>query len=294
MKDGWLKLHRQFLNWEWYNDINVKVLFLHLLLRVNIEDKKWCGRTIKAGSLATSIKHLSEETGLTQQQIRTALTKLKKTGEINKQTTSQNTLISINNWDVYQTNNKQITNEQQTNNKQITTTKEIKKERNKENNISSDFENFFSLYPRKEVKKEAAKCFEKALKDGVMLSIILDGVKRYNRFIEEKKVERRFIKLPTTWLNQGCWDDDYGESVENAPKIVPLFIDENASYQSIEASGDLFFLTSYANLSGFKYQSSRDEADRIFESTRSAKRVDEYCRKVLGWGYNEQARENCC
>lgn len=288
MDKGWIKMHRQILNWEWYHDINVRILFFHLLLRVNRENKKWCGRTIKAGELVTSIEHLSAETGLTQRQTRTALEKLKKTQEIDKQTTSRNTIITIKNWNVYQENDKQMTNKCQTDDKQMTTTKEIKKERNKENNILSDFENFFSLYPRKEAKQEATKCFEKALKDGVLLSNILDGVKRYKKFIEEKKIERRFVKLPSNWLNQGCWDDDYSESVENAPKIVPLFIDENASYQSIEASGDLYFLTSYANLDGFKYQAYRDKAELLFQETGSAKRVDEYCRKVLGWGYNEQ------
>lgn len=209
--------------------------------------------------------------------------------EMIQQTNIENTtIITVLNYDRYQSETtNETTNDTTNDTTNETLIKKVKKEK-KEKENNKDFENFFSLYPRKEVKKEAAKCFEKALKDGVMLCIILDGVKRYNRFIEEKKVERRFIKLPTTWLNQGCWDDDYGESVENAPKIVPLFIDENASYQSIEASGDLFFLTSYANLSGFKYQSSRDEADRIFDKTRSAKRVDEYCRKVLGWGRDEQ------
>ena len=41
--EGWIKLHRQILDWEWYDDINVKVLFLHLLLTANYEDKKWQG-----------------------------------------------------------------------------------------------------------------------------------------------------------------------------------------------------------------------------------------------------------
>ena len=53
------------------------------------------------------------------------MNKLKLTNEITYHSTSQYSIITINNWDKFQLdntqNNKQITNEQQTNNKQITT-----------------------------------------------------------------------------------------------------------------------------------------------------------------------------
>lgn len=130
--EGWIKLHRQILDWEWYQNLNVRVLFLHLLIKANHAEKKWCGKTIKAGQLITSIEHLSAETGLTQRQVRTAIEKLKNTGEIDKQTTSQNTLIIIKNWNAYQENDKQMTNERQTNDKQMTTNKNEKNVRNKE------------------------------------------------------------------------------------------------------------------------------------------------------------------
>ena len=129
MENSWIKLHRQFLKWEWYDDINVKILFLHCLLRANFEEQKWHGKEIKAGQFVTSIEHLSSETGLTTQQTRTALKKLEITKEINKQSTRGYSIITINNWDKWQENNKQITNKQQTSNKRITTIKEYKKER---------------------------------------------------------------------------------------------------------------------------------------------------------------------
>ena len=37
---GFIKLYRSMLQWEWYDDVNVKVLFLHLLLKANYEEKK--------------------------------------------------------------------------------------------------------------------------------------------------------------------------------------------------------------------------------------------------------------
>lgn len=130
MNTGFIKLHRQFLKWEWYDDINVKVLFLHCLFRANWEEQKWHGEFIPRGSFVTSLQNLAKETNLSIQQTRTALKKLNSTKEITKKSQGSNTLITVNNYNKYQDNNKEITNYQQTNNKQITTIEEIKKEKN--------------------------------------------------------------------------------------------------------------------------------------------------------------------
>ena len=87
--EGWIKLHRKMINWEWYNDINVKVVFLHLLLTANHEDKKWQGIEIKRGQKITSLSHLAEETKLSVKQIRNVLNKLKSTGEITSKGTNK-------------------------------------------------------------------------------------------------------------------------------------------------------------------------------------------------------------
>lgn len=144
--NGFIKLHRQMAEWEWYTDLPVKVLFLHLLLMANYEDGKWRGITVKRGQRVTSIQKLSDETGLTPQQVRTALDKLSQTGEITCQATNRYTLINVENYTKYQTrqddsnmpSNKQITNKQQTDNKQITTNKNNKKKKNIKNEKNID------------------------------------------------------------------------------------------------------------------------------------------------------------
>ena len=85
---GFIALHRKMLDWEWYSDINVRALYTHMLLKANNTDKKWRGIVIEKGSFVTSRTTLSEETGLSEQQVRTSLKKLKSTSEITSKSTS--------------------------------------------------------------------------------------------------------------------------------------------------------------------------------------------------------------
>ena len=135
--NGFIYLEKKMLDWEWYQDVNVKVVFIHLLLKANWEDVKWRGIDIKRGQLITSLPKLSEELNLSVMEIRTALRKLVSTGEINRQTTNRYTLITLNNYDIYQTKvtDKQQT-KQQTDNRLLTDyqqTMNKEKEYNKDN-----------------------------------------------------------------------------------------------------------------------------------------------------------------
>ena len=137
---GWIKLHRQLLEWEWYHDTNVKVLFIHLLLLANHSEQKWRGYIIKRGQLITSTYHLADSLGLGRQQIRNALKKLERTKEISIKTTHKNTIITIENYDRYQIDgsetNLQSTQLQPSNNPEVTTNKnEINDKKGKNENI---------------------------------------------------------------------------------------------------------------------------------------------------------------
>ena len=136
-KEGYIKLHRQFIDWEWFTDVNTCHLFQYCLLRANFKDTNWRGIEIKKGQFVISYEKLANDTGLTIQQIRTAINKLKLTGELTHQTTNRNSIITVNNWTLYQDintqNNTQITDKQQTNNKQITTDNNDKNDNNDNN-----------------------------------------------------------------------------------------------------------------------------------------------------------------
>jgi len=95
------------LEWEWYDDINVCRLWTHLLLKANHKDNRWKGVDVKAGQLVTGRHSLSDETGLTEQQIRTAIKKLKSTGEITSKIYSKFSVITITSWPSHQLDNQQ-------------------------------------------------------------------------------------------------------------------------------------------------------------------------------------------
>ena len=142
--DGWIKIHRKMLDWEWFTDTNTAHLFLYLLLKANVEDGRFQGWSVPRGSLITSYDHLSKATGMSFQSVRTALSHLVSTGEVTSKVTNKFTYITICNYESYQdkkntsnkqTNkqtNKQLTNKQQSTNKQLTTSKEYKNKEEKE------------------------------------------------------------------------------------------------------------------------------------------------------------------
>lgn len=160
----WIKLYRKFIEWEWYTDVNCKVVFIHLLITANNKPKRWQGREIGIGEVITGRNALAEEVGLSVQQVRTALKKLSDSGEIEIENTNRFSVIKMVNFQKYQEksknqpsnnqvrdleaqrfesggtceDNQQITNKQPSDNHQITTPKELKNERIKEYKIIDD------------------------------------------------------------------------------------------------------------------------------------------------------------
>ena len=134
--NGWIKMHRDVIDWEWFKTPNMYHLFSFLLLSANVKDGKWQGYEIKRGQLITGRKKISEQTGISQQSIRTCLTRLKQTNEITVKSTSKFSVITICNYEKYQTTGsacQPTTNQQSTSNQPATNHKqEVKKLRSKE------------------------------------------------------------------------------------------------------------------------------------------------------------------
>ena len=123
--EGFVKLPRTMLEWQWFDDGNTLKVYLALLLSANWKDAEWHGIKLKRGQLITSVKSLCEKCHMTTQQVRTALAHLTSTNEITIKKTSKFSLVTLNNYDpseeVNNKNNNVSTTYQQDNNNVSTT-----------------------------------------------------------------------------------------------------------------------------------------------------------------------------
>lgn len=135
---GWIKLHRDFLTWEWFDKAEMVQLYIYLLMSANHTTQKWQGREIKRGEVVTSVGKIAVATGLSVQTIRTCINRLKSTGEIISESTNRYTIIKVCKYDTYndkdetsnkpssKVSNKRTTTKRQTANKRLTTNKNDK------------------------------------------------------------------------------------------------------------------------------------------------------------------------
>lgn len=102
MNNGWIKMHRSIMDWEWYKDSEALHLFIHLLIEANHSNKYWMGVLVKRGEFVTSIASLSKATGITAKKIRARLDKFEETGEIKRTASNKHTIITVINYNNYQ------------------------------------------------------------------------------------------------------------------------------------------------------------------------------------------------
>lgn len=69
---------------------------------------------------------------------------------------------------------------------------------------ATDFETFWSVYPRRVGKRGAESEFERAVKRA-SVEAVLAGAERYR---DDPHRQDQYTKHPSTWLHQDCWEDD--------------------------------------------------------------------------------------
>lgn len=149
--EGWIKLHRKtFENPIIMKDKDYLTVWIYLLLHATHTeyDTIFKGKriTLQKGQLITGRKTISEKLDISESKVQRILKTFENEHQIEQLTNSQNRLISILNWELYQqteqqdeqqVNNERTTSEQRVNtNKNDNNVKNIKNEKNGINNNS--------------------------------------------------------------------------------------------------------------------------------------------------------------
>ena len=185
---------------------------------------------IKRGQVLTSYRQISSATGVGVQVIRTLIERLQSESAINTDTNNGRILITLCNYEKYQSvganantaSNTTITQEQHSDNTAVTHKRTNKQNNNKDSiallaKRDSRFDEFWAVYPHrggaKRGKKSAQAKYEKALRSGVTEQALIDAARRYGM---DRQVIDGFAKDPATWLHNECWNDDIQRSIKIA------------------------------------------------------------------------------
>lgn len=235
---GWVSIHRQIKKQFWYTKPFVVQLFVHLLLSCNRSKGykvQFFGeeKELDSGQYWTTLKRLCAETGISVQSIRTALTQLLTTRTITNEKDPQGHIITILNWDKFQSTTRVVTRNQQRSNKGLT------KGQHHNNNIISEhieqgdkispngsaqksaqtqtnFESFWLKYPKKRDKVRCLKTWNARRLD-TKFDAIMSGLEVELKSTQWAKDQGEFIPHPSTWLNNERW-----ESANIAIEIKPI------------------------------------------------------------------------
>ena len=103
MKQGFIKIDRQILEWRYHDCYYAFTIWMHILLLANWTDGYFKGNPIKRGELVTSINNLMLVTGIkSDNTIRKWLKVFESEGMISLKSTNKYTHINILNYDKFQ------------------------------------------------------------------------------------------------------------------------------------------------------------------------------------------------
>lgn len=257
INQGWIKLYRQLLDdtvWKRSSSVQ-KNIFITILLLANHSENEWDwnGKKFKvqAGQLVTSRDSLAEKAGCTPQNVRTALKRFEKLEILTIKSTKTGTLITINNWEKYQSadentnqdSNQHLTNAQPTPNQHLTTNKNDKNDKNDENvffnsqaepdrkkaQLNDYFQKeIWSIYPesRRGNYQAAFNEFLNATKEDSTL-IIASGIKKY---VANKATEPiKYTAMLANNLKRKDYRNDYGINKPHHQPKLPYW--ERPDYQ---------------------------------------------------------------
>jgi len=195
--DGWIKLHRKLIdNPIICKDSDYFAVWCYLLLIATHKDVDilFAGEriTLTAGQLITGRNSISNNLHINESKVKRILICFENDQQIDRKRCNQNSLITILNWEKYQSgdqqSDQQVTNERPTSDQRVTTNKNIKNIKNIKNkrniktlctaDANALFEKLWELYPLKRGKGKVSEANKRRLLD-IGEAAIVKAIDRY-------------------------------------------------------------------------------------------------------------------
>lgn len=126
----WIKLYRKIKEKGWYQDSHYVHLWVHILIKANHDEKEflWNGQIhkTKRGQFITGRDKLVMETGINRSKLERVLECFEKEGQIEQQKNNKFRLITVLNYENYQTSEQPVSNKRATSEQPVSTYKELK------------------------------------------------------------------------------------------------------------------------------------------------------------------------
>ena len=234
--NGFVKLNRSLLNWEWHDVPAMMTVFIHCLLLANWKDGRYHGIEVPRGSFLTSYEKISDATGVPRSTVRRCIEKLCASGEIDAKVERHGMHVFVRNYAGFQgvddtmlerkwnesgtkverkRNGNGTEVEREWNGsgtrvdpieeyKEYKEEKEKKEKKEKKEYIAADAENvFFQSFPKTSYQDKARNTFRELLGNGYEPETILGGLKPWLKYWSDFNEEQKhFIPNPNLFLQR--------------------------------------------------------------------------------------------
>lgn len=93
--------------------------------------------------------------------------------------------------------------------KELTTNESITNSLNTKESLHTEFENLWSIYPKKQGKDKAFKSYQTARKSGTTYEEVEQGIFAYKDYIKANSIDMQYVKMGSTFFSQKSWGDDW-------------------------------------------------------------------------------------
>lgn len=216
--EGAILISRALIDSEVFSSEKLLKIWIWLLIKANFKERTIPIRigqgqsmvTIKRGQVLFGRMSAEDELFIDGSTIYKCIKRLEKLKNIEINSNSHYSIITICNYDHYQDfNNYKVAAKEQPKSSQVTAKEQPSNTPNKDNNDNKDkytneFLSFWSAYPIKEEKKKAFSLWQKT-KNKPAIELILEKIELQKK---SDKWQKGFIPMPATYINNARWDDE--------------------------------------------------------------------------------------